>query len=201
MAEKLLGMSGPVRRSLPTAYDTDAIRNFAKQRKCWVNIPTKTTRKQTLTFRRWVYRQRNHVERFFNRIKQIRRIATRYDRRADNYLAALKVRRRGSGSHQLMSPCPGRNPALKERANGKATGRCEMAVSTFIGSSPCDWRSLCQAGSRRRFRRRDRQSDPAGPKKTMRPIRTQRSLACELEQNGLCSEIDGIQYISQSAMF
>ena len=38
-----------------------------------------------------IYRQRNLVERFFNRIKQMRGLATRYDRRADNYLAALKL--------------------------------------------------------------------------------------------------------------
>ncbi|WP_156421802.1 transposase, partial [Aurantimonas coralicida] len=40
---------------------------------------------------RWVYRQRNLVERFFNRIKQMRGLATRYDRRADNFAAALKL--------------------------------------------------------------------------------------------------------------
>jgi transposase len=45
----------------------------------------------TFSFSRWVYRQRNHVERFFNRIKQMRGLATRYDRRAENYLAALKL--------------------------------------------------------------------------------------------------------------
>ncbi|MFB2553810.1 IS5/IS1182 family transposase, partial [Ciceribacter sp. sgz301302] len=37
------------------------------------------------------YRQRNLVERFFNRIKQMRGLATRYDHQADNYLAALKI--------------------------------------------------------------------------------------------------------------
>ncbi|WP_307886147.1 transposase [Brucella abortus] len=40
---------------------------------------------------RWVYRQRNLVERFFNRIKQFRGIATRYDKRPENYLAAVKL--------------------------------------------------------------------------------------------------------------
>ena len=73
------------------AYDTDAIRNFAMQRKCWANIPAKANRKQTFSFSRWVYRQRNLVERFFNRIKQMRGLATRYDRRADNYLVELKL--------------------------------------------------------------------------------------------------------------
>ncbi len=46
---------------------------------------------QTFSFSRWVYRQRNQVERFFNRIKQMRGLATRYDRGADNYLAAVKL--------------------------------------------------------------------------------------------------------------
>ncbi|MBW9117652.1 transposase [Rhizobium cauense] len=73
------------------AYDTDAIRNFAKQRKCWANIPAKVNRNQTFSFSRWVYRQRNLVERFFNRINQMRDLATRYDKRADNYLAGLKL--------------------------------------------------------------------------------------------------------------
>lgn len=63
----------------------------AKQRKCWANIPAKANRKQAFSFSRWVYRQRNLVERFFNRIKQMLGLATRYDRRADNYMAALKL--------------------------------------------------------------------------------------------------------------
>jgi len=50
------------------AYDTDAIRHFAKQCGCWANIPAKTNRKKTFSFTRRVYRQRNQVERFFNRI-------------------------------------------------------------------------------------------------------------------------------------
>ena len=92
MAEKLLSHLRPGATILADkAYDTDAIRNFAKQRKCWANIPAKANRKQTFSFSRWVYRQRNLVKRFFNRIKQMRRLATRYDRLADNYMAALKL--------------------------------------------------------------------------------------------------------------
>ena len=37
------------------------------------------------------YRARNLVERFFNRIKQCRRVATRYDKLAANYLAFIKL--------------------------------------------------------------------------------------------------------------
>ena len=39
----------------------------------------------------YLYRARNLVERFFNKIKQCRRIATRYDKLAVNYLAFVKV--------------------------------------------------------------------------------------------------------------
>ena len=72
-------------------YDSNAIRAKAVQRKAWANIPPKANRKGTFAFSRWVYRQRNLVERFFNRIKQFRGIATRYDKRPENYMAALKL--------------------------------------------------------------------------------------------------------------
>ncbi|MBB4315577.1 IS5 family transposase [Roseospira marina] len=71
-------------------YDSNAIRAKADERKAWANIPPKANRKGSFVFCRWVYRQRNLVERFFNRIKQFRGIATRYDKRPDNFLAALK---------------------------------------------------------------------------------------------------------------
>ncbi|SDU45500.1 Transposase [Stappia sp. ES.058] len=73
------------------AYDTDGIRTFVAARGGWANIPPRITRKGTFAFSRWGYRQRNLVERFFNRLKQMRGIATRYHRRADNYLAAIKL--------------------------------------------------------------------------------------------------------------
>jgi len=72
-------------------YDTDAIRAKATTRKAWANIPPKANRKGTFAFSGWVYRRRNLVERFFNRIKQYRRIATRYDKDPANFLAALKL--------------------------------------------------------------------------------------------------------------
>ncbi|GGD37332.1 hypothetical protein GCM10011335_45180 [Aureimonas glaciei] len=73
------------------AYDTDGIRAFLSDGGAWPNIPPRSTRKATFSFSRWVYRQRNLIERFFNRLKQMRGIATRYDRRADNFLEAIKL--------------------------------------------------------------------------------------------------------------
>lgn len=72
-------------------YDTDAIRAMAAERNAWANIPAKSNRKETFAFSGWVYRQRNLVERFFNRIKQFRGIATRYDKDPANFLAAVKL--------------------------------------------------------------------------------------------------------------
>jgi transposase len=73
------------------AYDTDGIRTFLTDRGAWPNIPPRSTPKGTFRFSRWVYRQRDLIERFFNRLKQMRGITTRYDRRADNFLAAIKL--------------------------------------------------------------------------------------------------------------
>ncbi|WP_109446791.1 IS5 family transposase [Azospirillum sp. TSH64] len=72
-------------------YDSNAIRTKAAERKAWANIPPKTNRKGSFVFSSWLYRQRNLVERFFNKIKQFRGIATRYDKRPENFLAAVKL--------------------------------------------------------------------------------------------------------------
>lgn len=72
-------------------YDSNAIRAMAAERKAWANIPPKANRKSTFAFSAWVYRQRNLVERFFNRLKHFRGIATRYDKDPANYLAAVKL--------------------------------------------------------------------------------------------------------------
>lgn len=73
------------------AYDANAIRATMAERGAWANIPPRVIRKGTFPFSSWVYRQRNLVERFFNRSKHFRGLATRYDRSPDNFLAALKL--------------------------------------------------------------------------------------------------------------
>jgi transposase len=73
------------------AYDNDAIREFVRTRGAWANIPPKKNRKNPISFSPYLYRDRNHVERFFNRIKHCRRIATRYDKLAANFLAFIKL--------------------------------------------------------------------------------------------------------------
>lgn len=72
-------------------YDADWIRALASEQGAWANIPPKRNRKEAICFSPYLYRARNLVERFFNKIKQCRRIATRYDRLAANYLAFIKL--------------------------------------------------------------------------------------------------------------
>ena len=72
-------------------YDSNAIRTRIAEKNAWANIPPRSNRKGRFVFSKWVYRQRNLVERFFNRIKQFRGIATRYDKDPANYLAAIKL--------------------------------------------------------------------------------------------------------------
>jgi transposase len=70
--------------------DADWIRELAMKNGAWANIPPKSNRSDPICFSPYLYRARNRVERFFNRIKQCRRVATRYDRLAVNYLAFVQ---------------------------------------------------------------------------------------------------------------
>ena len=72
-------------------YDANALRALVGKRGAWANIPPKSNRKGPICFSRHLYRDRNLIERFFNKIKQFRGIATRYDKRPENYLAAVKL--------------------------------------------------------------------------------------------------------------
>jgi transposase len=72
-------------------YDADWIRALAICQGAWANIPPKGNRKDPICFSRFLYRERNLVERFFNKIKHCRRVATRYDKLAANYLAFVKL--------------------------------------------------------------------------------------------------------------
>ena len=55
------------------------------------NIPPRRNRNDALCFSPYLYRARNLVERFFNKIKQCRRVATLYDKLAANYLAFIQL--------------------------------------------------------------------------------------------------------------
>ena len=73
------------------AYDSDALRAWLIDRGTYPVIPNKDDRKYLHPFDAKRYKRRNAIERMFGRLKDFRRIATRYDRLAQNYLASLCI--------------------------------------------------------------------------------------------------------------
>ncbi|HET9396752.1 MAG TPA: IS5 family transposase [Nitrospiraceae bacterium] len=73
------------------AYDNDWIREVIEDQECRVCIPPASRRVQDITYSKRPYKQRNLIERFFNKLKQFRHICTRFDRHALNYLAMAKL--------------------------------------------------------------------------------------------------------------
>ncbi len=70
-------------------YDGDAVLELIQQAGARAHIPSVRGRRIPRSVDREIYRQRNLVERFFNKLKHFRRIATRFDKLARNYLAAV----------------------------------------------------------------------------------------------------------------
>ena len=70
-------------------YDARAIIDLVEARGGRAHIPTSRDRKVQRSVDRALYRQRNLIERFFNKLKPFRRIATRCDKTARNFLAAV----------------------------------------------------------------------------------------------------------------
>ena len=73
------------------AYDTDAIRTLIEAQDAAPNIPAKSNRREHFCFSARLYRDRNLIERFFCKLKQFRRVATRYEKLAANYLAMAEL--------------------------------------------------------------------------------------------------------------
>jgi putative transposase len=73
------------------AYDSDALRELIAEAHAEAVIPSKASRKITIPHNKIAYGLRNRIERFFNKLKHFRHIATRYDRRAIHFLACLHL--------------------------------------------------------------------------------------------------------------
>ena len=72
-------------------YDSDAVRRKIERKGAAPDIPPKANRRWKNCFSPYLYRDRNAIERSFGRLKDFRRIATRYDRSATNFLAAVCI--------------------------------------------------------------------------------------------------------------
>ena len=73
------------------AYDADRIRELLQDQGATPNIPPKSNRKWKPCFSKRFYRERNLIERFFSKLKHVRRVATRFDKLAGNFPAMVQL--------------------------------------------------------------------------------------------------------------
>lgn len=125
-------------------YDARAIIDLVEARGGRAHIPTSRDRKVQRSVDHFIYRQRNLIERFFNKLKHFRRVATRYDKTARNFLAAVLLAATAYGLG--LSPPPRREgvlapssgaasptlrqhaPATSRRALGHSRSRLRLAA-------------------------------------------------------------------------
>jgi transposase len=84
---------GPLARVLlaDKGYDADFIRQDMEARGGFAMIPTKSNRKEQLPVEPAIYALRNIIERCFNKLKNARRLATRYDKTSASYAAFIAI--------------------------------------------------------------------------------------------------------------
>jgi len=89
----IMNADGPAPKVLlaDKGYDADYIREDMERRGGTAMIPTKRNRKIQLPVDPAIYALRNMVERCFNKLKNARRLATRYDKTADSYLGFIHI--------------------------------------------------------------------------------------------------------------
>ena len=73
------------------AYDSNALHERLAAHGARANVKPMPNRLKPPRFDKRLYRKRNLVERFFNKLKHFRAVATRYDKRDDNYFATVKL--------------------------------------------------------------------------------------------------------------
>lgn len=73
-----------------TGYDADRLVEVVSASGATAVIPPRRNRKVARDFDRDVYKERNQIERFFNKLRQFRRVATHYDKLLANYIGFVK---------------------------------------------------------------------------------------------------------------
>ena len=73
------------------AYDADIIRDLITNQHAFPNIPPMPQRRRCPPFSKYLYKMRNLVERFFNKVKHFRAIVTRYEKDPRSYMAGVKL--------------------------------------------------------------------------------------------------------------
>lgn len=81
----------PKRVAGDKAYSNRRIRSWCRRHHVRVTIPRKADERRRGPFNKQLYKLRAKVEQLINRLKQFRRIATRYEKRGDNYLGMVTI--------------------------------------------------------------------------------------------------------------
>jgi transposase len=90
-AEPLLENADPRALLGDKAYDADLLLDILARREIIPVIPPRAHRKVQRECDYALYCERNLIERFFNKLKHFRAIATRYDKLARNFLAGVQL--------------------------------------------------------------------------------------------------------------
>src|SRR3546814_11404090 len=96
------------------AYDSDAMRATLAARGAWACVKPMPNRKHIPAFSPFLYRYRNPVERFFNKLKHFRAVAHRYDKRDDNFQLGGTSCRERVGKYVMISVAAG---TVKKKKN------------------------------------------------------------------------------------
>ena len=92
MAKDLVEAAGPIRRLIgDKGYDANHLRQSLAERGAEAVIPATRWRKVQIPHDKAAYRERNRIERLWARLKDYRRVATRYDKLAANYLSGVLI--------------------------------------------------------------------------------------------------------------
>lgn len=92
VAADLVQRAGRMRRLLADkGYDANSLRQLLEHAGTEAVIPSTTSRTVPIAYDKRAYRQRNRIERMFGRLKDFRRVATRYDKLAANFLSGVLI--------------------------------------------------------------------------------------------------------------
>jgi transposase len=92
VARTLVERAGPLRGLIADrGYDANHLRRFLAVRQALAVIPSTTSRAAPIPYDSEAYKQRNRIERLWCRLKDWRRLATRYDKLAANYLSGALI--------------------------------------------------------------------------------------------------------------
>jgi transposase len=112
-------------------YDAEWIRALAREHGAWANIPPRSNRNDTLCFSPYLYRARNLVERFFNKIKQCRRVARATTSSRRTISRSSSLRRPSAGSPRPFRRKQGR-PSRGHRLQGEGSERAPRGYRPTI---------------------------------------------------------------------